>query len=186
MSWPDARLARLAGAGAAVAAVVFVVSVIVERPLPGIIYLLIPGVPLLAIGQIRVAGLHLRQRSTRDGWLERSTEQRRIRSEERAALIGRLAPRTQRAVRIANVVGLIALATSFIFLLAGDPTQGQGGCPYGLNDHGDITCISQFYYDVIGAASDRLVASVFLLFLSNQYLYLAREAVRDRLRGSRA
>jgi len=182
MSWPDALLARLVGIGAAIAALVLVVSVIVERPLPAVSFLLLPGIPLLAIGQIRVAGLHVRQRPITGSWLQRSTEQQRIKSEERTELIERLPPQTQRAIRIANIVGIIAFATSFIFLLAGDPTQGQGGCPYGLDNHGDITCISQFYYDAIGAALNRLVASTFLLFLSNQYLFFAREAVRDRLR----
>ena len=60
--------------------------------------------------------------------------------------------------------GWLMAMSSFSHLWGGGPAPGQPGCPYALDNHGSITCVTKGTYDEAGAAEQSLAGGVALAF----------------------
>ena len=160
----DAAIARLDQFAIVACGVIVVLTLIVERPLPGVAFLLIAGIPLLIAGQVRAIAIRLRRVGLR---------------------FGRWGLPEGRQSRALTVCALVAIATSFPLLLQGLAAHNQGGCTWALDDHAVFTCISKAHYERTAAAENRLVAGVFMAFYLLHYDALTGGAERRRRDDSR-
>jgi hypothetical protein len=64
----------------------------------------------------------------------------------------------------------------------GRPVAGMMmmGCPWPLNDHGVITCVSHATYNRAGAADERFVCGILLFFFALHFGVIASEILRRR------
>jgi hypothetical protein len=79
-------------------------------------------------------------------------------------------------------LGWLAAVTAFPALSAGSPMTGlpAPGCPWALEDHGTITCVSHAAYQRAGAAGERFAAGVIMGFFVVHFGVMASEIVRRR------
>jgi hypothetical protein len=77
-------------------------------------------------------------------------------------------------------LGWLAAMTAFPSLSEGSPTTGTPGCPWALEDHGTITCVSHATYQRAGAAAERFAAGVTMGFFVVHFGVMASEIVRRR------
>jgi hypothetical protein len=166
------RLAAVArvvlSAGVIVAATVLITSLAINRRIPAAIVLLILGIPVLAAGQLwailTLGGPGLTRTSRR---------QRRSISPIPHSVFAffQRVPVVVTAFLIAGMIlGWITVMSSFGPLGGGQPIRGGPNCPYGLNDHGSVTCVSKSTFDQAVVAGQRAAAGVFLGLFSFQCL----------------
>jgi hypothetical protein len=92
--------------------------------------------------------------------------------------------------RVTQVRGLRSFGAFFLAWLAamtaipascrGGPTSGMPGCPWPLEDHGAVTCVSHAAYLQAGAAVERFAASVVMSLFLAHFGVVTSEIVRRR------
>ncbi len=180
--WVDRGLAAAAGLGALVAAVVVLATGLGGRPLPGIGLLLIPGIPLLFGGQLwMILVMQARMPRVSGGWRAKMSAQMKVQRNPRTFFFPGL-PK-QAAYGLLGVLFLAWLAAMTAAIPAssqGSPTSGMPGCPWPLEDHGTITCVSHAAYLQAGAAVERFAAGVIMGFFVIHFGVVTSEIARRR------
>ena len=157
-------IARLVAVGAVLASVICLAIALTalagQRPLDGASGLLVPGVPLLAAGQV-LAILVLRSRAPR------RSDGRQTATGSRFAGAGMRAVMFQGLTRPAVIVFLVSATACWLLAMTALPWIFQGGpggstasCPYVLDDHGVVRCVSQATYLRAGAATQRFACGI--------------------------
>lgn len=152
------------GVAAAFAAAVAVAALIREQPVPHAALLLIPGVPLVAVGQLWMIAIIRSRMSPRAGrsWSRRppfpsSWNPRKV-------VFGSLGTRTSAVLFLAALGGWLLAMTAFPTLVNGGPDGHSATCAYVLANHGSRTCVSRGAYQRAGAAEQRVAAGILLAF----------------------
>lgn len=169
----------LAGCGFLVAATIAVLDLLLARPVTGVTWLLIPGVPVLIAGQVWSIWIligRLPPRRNRS-W---SPFRRRLRTTD---LFAGLPPPAMVAVVAVFFLAWISGVSSFPYLQSGGPEPATRHCRYPLNDHGVVTCTDEATYYRAGRASQRLASSVLAAFFVF-HLGISAAALRRRQRDS--
>jgi hypothetical protein len=169
------------GAGLAVSVLVSLVALVRDKPFAPGIWLLLPGIPALALGQawaIAVLGARNPQ-MVRRGFLSRGVRAPSGVSGRRF-FFGALATRQAIALLAIAALGWVSAITAFPGLTHGGPDGASPGCPYRLNNHGSIMCASRAAYEHAGASSQRFASGIFAFFFAIQFGTAASELVRRR------
>jgi hypothetical protein len=156
-------------------------DLIFDRQLSAADWLLIPGIPAVALGQVWgliVLGARHPQ-DVRRRWFRSSVKARPGESARRFFFEGLPKLQANGMLGIA-LLGWLAAMTAFPSLSSGGPASGTPGCPYRLNDHGDYRCVSHTAYDHAGAASQRFACGILAAFFSIQLGIAAAELARRR------
>jgi len=158
------------GLGLAIAFAVVVVTWSTDRPIPGVGILLIPGFPLLVLGQIwAIVILNSRIPRQRGSWWDRMSRSIEAQRNQRRFLFGGL-PRWAAYLLIATiVVGWLSAMAAFPGLLQGNPGDGYAGCPWPLVNHGAVTCVSYARYGDAAAAGERFTAGILIFFFAMHF-----------------
>src|SRR5262245_58477306 len=132
--------------------------------MPHVALLLIPGVPLLAIGQLWAIGV-MRSRTPRRAGTS-LFQQASFRSSwnPRTFFFGSLGVRTSAVLFAGALCGWLLAVTAFPSSTNGGPDGQSTACAYTLESHGTTTCVSRAAYLRAGAAKQRLGAGVLLAF----------------------
>jgi hypothetical protein len=153
----------VADAVAVVAALAIAASALAAgRPLGGVVWLLLPGVPLLVAGQVwTIVVLSARNPSARRRGRFGLSVRVRGRGAGHRLLFGDFLPKWL----VTGVMALFVVAwcvgvTSFVWLGNGGPVQNSNGCRWGLDNHGTVTCVSESTYLRAGAAEDQLAGGL--------------------------
>jgi hypothetical protein len=146
-------LAILAATGAAVCIVVVIVTLITQRPIPGVGFILIPAIPLLMAGQLLAIAWFYRWRR-RDRWSMLRWLAEGLGGVGLAAILA------------ACTAGWITAATSFGPLRNGGPAPATTSCSYVLRQHDVDICASRQEFERAGAAEQRVVAGILLAFFA--------------------
>jgi hypothetical protein len=163
-----------------VAAVIVVATVLGGR-LPEVALLLIPGIPLLVVGQLwAILVMKARMPSVSGGWRTRMSTQMRGQINPRTFFFPGLPKQAAYGVLDVFFLGWPAAMTAFPSLSQGSPTTGTPGCPWPLEDHGTVTCVSHATYQRAGAASERFAAGVIMGFFVIHFGVATSEMVRRR------
>lgn len=174
-------LARADCLAAAIAAVIVAFTLVAQRSVPNVAPLLILGVPLLVVGQlwaIRIIGARMPERSR--GFRERLAAQWRAQRNPKAFFFPDLPAPAAHAVTAIFFLAWLAAVTAISSLGTGDPSPGSPGCPWPLDSHGVITCVSHAAYLRAGAASERGFAGVLLGFFVIHFGVAQSEVIRRR------
>jgi hypothetical protein len=152
------------------------------RAISGLGWLLIPAIPVLVFGQFWViAALSARQPKRSRGLRARMA----MRSfNARTLFFGGVSRRTGYLLIALFYIGCLAAVTAFVFSPAGNPTRGYAGCPYALNQHGSIECVSRSTYERARTASQRAFAGVLSGFFVIHFGVTAGEVNRRRGDGT--
>ena len=179
----DRWLAGGAGLAAVVAAVIVVVTVVGGRPLPGVDLLLIPGIPLLGAGQVwAILVGRARMANANGGWRAKMSTQMKAQGNPRTFFFPWLPKQAAYGLPAAFFLGggWLAAMTAFPALSQGSPTGGTPGCPWALEDHGTVNCVSHVTYERAGAAGERFAAGIIMGFFIVHCGAAASEIVRRR------
>ena len=145
--------------------------------------LLIPAVPALAFGQVwAIVVMNARRPPRGAGWRGRTTAWRGA-FNPRVFLFGGLAKRVGYVLMVLLFVGWLAGVTAFASSSGGNPTRGHAGCPYALNQHGSIECVSRATYERTQTALQRGVAGILGFFFVFHFGVASGEL--NRRRGAR-
>jgi hypothetical protein len=80
-------------------------------------------------------------------------------------------------------LGWLAGMTAFPALSHGNPGHGTPACPWPLDNHGSITCVSHSTYERASAAGEPLAAGVVMGFFALHTGVAADDIVRRRRGG---
>ena len=162
------RVIACAAALCAAGAVLVIVAVLIrEKPLNGVMILLIPAIPTLAVGQLwTIALLNARRPRDTGGWRDRMRASRATKANPQAFFFGDLPSSLGRTLLALAFLGWLSAATAFPALLHGGPAGAADGCPYRLSSHGRYTCVSRQTYQHAGAGEQRLASGVLLGFFA--------------------
>ena len=160
-------IARAAALGVLVSAVIIAVSAVAERPIPDLGLLTLPAVVLLVVGQAWAMAIQS-ARHLRAEWRKRGT-----------MYFAGLSSRTNTAVMAVVAVGVLAFGTAFLFLGKGGPDPATRSC-WPLDSHGVITCVSHSTYLRAGAAQERSVAGILMVFFVIHFAFARSELNRRR------
>ena len=155
----DRAIAYLAGLAALVALTIALFDIVAGRPVDGIAVLLLVGIPLLALGQVW-AILIMRVRG-RVGPRGRLTGRQRY--SRRLVFEGLPSPIDKGVIALFFVGWLLAM-TAVSSLTNGNPAAGTPSCPWPLDDHGSVTCVSHAAYLSAGAGVQRFAAGILMAF----------------------
>jgi hypothetical protein len=178
----DKVLVVLSGLAASTALVLVAIDLTMQRPVNGLALLLVPGIPILAVGQVWVivvqnARLPKRSRT----WRERLRASASAPGDQWERLFGGL-PKTLRIGVIAGFfAGWLAAMTAFPSIPDGGPAAPTPTCPWPLSNHGVITkCVSHIAYLQAGADVQRIAAGV----LAGFFVFHFGAALSEVLRRS--
>ena len=161
----DRWLKRAAGTAALVAGVIVMHAVVFGRPLPGIAVLLLPAVPLLFAGQIRVISIVQERRPQPSGsWLDRMAAQMQRNRDPRSFFFAGLSRPATNGLLAVVLLSWLAAVTALPALTTGNPRRGTAGCPWELDSHGQVTCVSHATYESASAAVQRFAGGILLVF----------------------
>ena len=132
--------------------------------------LLVPGILLLAAGQVWAILVAMARRPPGAG--RRFLGGGGSVSQDLRLLFGPVDRRVTRTVTALCVTGFLSFITAIFFTWDGGPAGSGGGCAYRLVSHGVYTCVSKTAYYLAGAAEQRIAAGVFLSFYAI-HLYAA-------------
>jgi hypothetical protein len=170
-----------AGIGMLCASAVALYALAARRPAPWwIALLLIPGIPMLAVGQLWVIGvLNARMPRTRGGWLARTRQQARGQRNPRQFFFGGLPKRQAYTfLCIFYALGLLAIASAIGSFSKGTPVRNSQGCPWGLNNHGRVSCISHATYQRSQAKTETFASAILAGFFTMHCGATASELAR--------
>ncbi len=143
----DRGLAAAAGLGAVVAAVIVLATVVGGRPLPGIGLLLIPGISLLFGGQLwMILVMQARTPRVSGDWRARMSAQMKVQRNPRTFFFPGLPKYGAYGLLGAAFLAWLAAMTAIPASSQGSPMSGTPGCPWPLEDHGAVTCVSHDAY----------------------------------------
>jgi hypothetical protein len=133
--------------------------------------LLVPGILLLAAGQVWAILVAMARRPPGAGRRFLAGGGRSV-SQDLRWRFGAVDRRVTRTVAALCVTGFLSFITAIFFTWQGGPAGPGGGCAYRLMSHGVYTCVSKTAYDLAGAAEQRIAAGAFLFFYAI-HLYAA-------------
>jgi hypothetical protein len=159
-------LVVLDGIAVAVALVFVLAELIDERPLNGLGFLLIPAIPLLVLGQIWIiVTLNARRTPRPSGLLGERVSRPFHRSRSSVASTFRgLSSWGSRVITGGFLLGWLFAMTATPWITNGNPTSGTAGCPWRLDSHGVLTCVSRHTYLLAGASVQRFACGIFMGF----------------------
>jgi hypothetical protein len=162
-------------------AVVVAIAVLGKQAIPSAAVLLLPAIPAVFVGQLWViAVLTSRMPKPAGGWRVRMSAQMQARRNWRTMWLGGLPKAGQYLVMGSFAVGWVAAMTAFPSLSKGNPTDGSPGCPWALENHGSVTCVSHSEYQRAQMGGQRLAAGVMMGFFAIHF-GVATSEVRRRL-----
>lgn len=177
----DRWLMRAAATAALIAAAVVIYAVVFGQPLPGVAVPLFPAVPLLFAGQIRVISIIQNRRpQPSGGWLERMAAQVQRNGDPRSFFFAGLSKPATNALMAVVLLSWLAAVTAFPALTRGNPQRGTGNCPWELDNHGQVTCVSHATYESASAAAQRFAGGILLVFFVLHFGTIAGELARRR------
>jgi hypothetical protein len=171
-----------AAVGLTVAFGLVLYTVATGRAVSGVGLLVVPAIPALIFGQFWVIAVVTgRVPKPTGGW--------RIRMKKRQRgsfnlLFGGLSTLTVYVLMALFFLGWLAGVTAFASSPAGNPTRGHAGCPYALNEHGSIECVSRSTYERARTQGQRGAAGVMSGFFVFHFGASASELNRRRGHGS--
>jgi hypothetical protein len=175
----------LAGLGVAVALVIDVVSVFIERPIPGLLIALVLAVLVGTFGQLWT--IFALQRRGRMGGSPRRWGAPTSFGDATRWLFWPLPRRTVVVLSVLIVGGWISVITSILLSAGGQPSRNHDPtCPYTTDNHGSISCVSKATYLRSYAAEQRLVAGAVLFFFTVHFGVARSEVMRHRQAGPSA
>ena len=167
-----AVIAVCAGLALIVTGSVIVAAWVRDRPTSGLGILVIPAVPILGVGQLWAIGqMRLRQPRRPSGrrrfsyGVSRSGGSFSL-TDQRKFFFGDLRPALGNLLLACFFAGWIAGFVAVSGLNAGTPTGARPGCPFPLQSHGAITCVTRGAYQHVGATDQRFTAGVLFSFFS--------------------
>jgi len=174
-------LAVGAGAAAVVTGSLVIYALLGGGPVPYIAFALVLGTPLLAVGQLWAIGLiNARSPSSRRNWRERKAAQLQVWANPRRFFFPALPNWAAYSLFAVLMAGWLAALTAFPALTRGDPVAATPGCPWPLNDHGTITCVSHATYQQVGVAGERFASGILFCFFALHFGVLTSEVIRRR------
>jgi hypothetical protein len=175
----DKLLAPLSGLAALTAFVLVAIDLTTQRPVTGLDLLLVPGVPILGVGQVWVIVVqNARFPRATGSWRERVRASASSES-GMARLFGGLPTTLRTGVFAGFFIGWLAAMTAFPSLSNGGPASATPTCPWPLSNHGVITkCVSHVAYLQAEAALQRLVAGVLMGFFVFHFGAVLSEVLR--------
>lgn len=177
----DRWLMRAAATAALVTGVIVVHALVFGRPLPSVALLLLPGVPLLFAGQIRVISIvQTRRPQPLGGWLDRMAARARWNRDPRSVFFAGLSRPATNALLAVVLLSWLAAVTAFPALItSGNPQRGTArSCPWELDNHGQITCVSHATYESASAAAQRFAGGILLAFFVMHFGTISGELTR--------
>lgn len=143
-----------------IAVSVAVLALVRGRPLHNAGYVLLATVPVLVVGQVWAIAI---QRARK---LSRPRSRQSLLSWKRAwrRQFGDLPPAIAVATPLLAFGSWLLGMSAFAHLTLGGATAGTPSCPYRLNNHGSITCVSHSDYLKVKAAEQRLLGGVLSFF----------------------
>jgi hypothetical protein len=180
-----------------VALAVIATSLIRGRPTTDAGVLLVPGIPLLAAGQVWAILVMDASRSRRTGrlgfnaWRPSRTRSRFLPDFDRgnsirgdlSSLFGPVDRRVTRIIAVLMVIGVLSFFSAIFFTWYGSPAGSGGGCAYRLMSHAVYTCVSKTAYNLAGAGIQRIPAGIFLSFYA-MHLYAALASAKPAERAA--
>ncbi len=159
-----------AGVGLLVCASIVLMTLATQRPIAvaAAPLLLIPGIPLIAVGQLWGITVLKARGPQPSGWLQMQYGSRRLTRRESSKLFfGGLPKHGRIAVTMLWLSAwACAMFLSVPFLVGGSAGTAHPGfaCPWPLHNHGDTTCVTHSAYERAGAAGQRFPASILMGF----------------------
>jgi len=175
-------LLRADGLALLIGALVVLFTLVTDHPLAGADFLLIPAVPLLAFGQLWVIGIvnaRLVEPGTRS-WLTRTLLMQAQLMRVRKFVFNALPKEAFYGLIALVLLAWVAAIAAFPALLQGNPVRAQRGCPWPLESHGTITCVSHARYDDAGAAGQRFAGGMLMVFFGIHFGIAANEVARRK------
>lgn len=100
-----------------------------------------------------------------------------------AFFFGSISATAARTLVAVFFLGWLVGMTAALSAPAGTTSPGHPGCPYALNDHGSIECVSRSTYEKAGSSEERFAAGVLTAFFAFQLAAAAGEVNRRRREG---
>ena len=152
-----------AGACAAGAVIIGATALIRDKPLHDIAILLVPAIPVLAIGQLwAIALINARMPRRTGGWRDRMRASQPLSRNPSTFFFGDLPARLTRPLLALAFLGWLSAMTAFPGLTNGGPAGSGDGCRYRPDNHGSYTCVSQHTYEHAGAGEQRFASGIML------------------------
>jgi hypothetical protein len=183
----DRVVAWLAGLGLACSACVALYALAARRPVPsGVVVLLIPGIPTLAVGQLWAIGvLQARTPKVSGGWLARVRRQSNLQRNPRRYLFGGLsAAQGYGLVGVIGAAWVIAVTAAIGSFSNGSAVRGAAGCRWALENHGVMRCVSHATSQHTMAAAQRFASGILCVFFAIHFGVAAGELRRRRGGGT--
>lgn len=178
--WVSGVVVVVATLGASIAGAVGVLALLRGRPVDGVTWFLLPAIPTLLLGQLWMITYGWARMPPRR-WGEKQDISWATYSPRRFFFGELQRPLSYLLLTLATSGWLLGM-TSFASLAHGGPAGSRANCPYVLNNHGSLSCVTQKDYEEAGAAEQRLAAGVLLAFYS---LHLGSAASALVSRGGR-
>ena len=160
-------IAGTATAGALVAALIVLLALVRGEPIDGTMFLLVPTVPMLIVGQLWMVVLAQARWSQYAGtWQERLRGGLVESSSPRRLFFGDLQWKLAGPLLVMALLGWLSGITAFPSMTDGTPAGAGDNCEYRLEKRGTFKCVTQDAYERAGASQQRLVAGVLLAFFS--------------------
>jgi hypothetical protein len=168
----DRAAAWLAALGLACSALVAVYALVAQRAVPSAVaLLLIPGVPTLAFGQFwAIVLMQARAPRQTGGLVARLRQQYKWQSNPRQFVFGGLS--SAQAYFVGGVfvaAWLLAMTAAVGSFSKGSPVRGGPGCPWALDNHGIIRCVSHATYQHTAAAVQRFASGILSAFFAMHF-----------------
>jgi len=175
----DKLLAALAGFAALVAVVVILTDLLTNQPVTGLDLILVPAIPLLAVGQVwTIIVVNARGPLIRGTWRTRMATSSAFRGDQLVRFFGGLPQRARVGLFVTFGLAWLSAMTAFPAITNGGPAPPTPKCPWPLSNHGDVTCVSQAAYLHAGASLQRFTAGILAGFFLMHFGVAMSEVLR--------
>jgi hypothetical protein len=159
-------LVVLDGIAVTVAFVILMADLIGEQPLTGLGFVLIPAIPLLAVGQIwMIVTMNSRRTPRPKGLLGKRISRSIYRPRDNGAtFFGGLSRRGGNVVMAGFVLAWLLAMTAVPWITNGNPASGTPRCPWQLDNRDVFTCVSHHTYLSAGASEQRFLTGILMGF----------------------
>ncbi|MEO6713207.1 MAG: hypothetical protein ABIM89_07235 [Mycobacteriales bacterium] len=156
-----------AGVCALGAATIGLLALARNKPLPGAAILLLPAVPVLAVGHLWMMGLMLARRpQVTGGWREKIRANREASRNPLRVFFGDLPRRIAVPLMAVAFLGWLSAMTATGAIANGGPEYAGSGCAYRLASHGAYTCVTKAAYERAGAGEQRFASGILMAFFT--------------------